>query len=241
MKQLLLSLLFLIFVSCQFSSKETPGKLNKQAKDTILNKKQKISDSLKLDTITLNNQKLIQLQESDRFYALLSLQGDTIVKPHIDNAYFSIKFLDIDEDGHQDIRVFTFGNTPNECENYLYNKVNSTYHFIENCDLAITKVKGSDFYYSYNRAGCSDLNWESHLYRIENYKLVTYGYIYGQGCDYDIVKYPQVIEIFKVDKSDINHKKQIEKLAYKSYIKKFEEKWDFIEKYWKKNYSKFDD
>lgn len=241
MKQLLLSLQFLIFVSCQFSSKETTEKSIKPVDTSVESKSHNTSEIPEMDTITLNNQKLIRLQESDRFYALLSLQGDTIVKPHFDNAYFSIKFLDIDEDGHQDIRVFTFGNTPNECENYLYNKANSTYHFIENCDLAITKVKGSDFYYSYNRAGCSDLNWESHLCRIENYKLVTYGYIYGQGCDYDIVKYPQVIEIFKVDKSDINHKKQIEKLAYKSYIKKFEEKWDFIEKYWKKNYSKFDD
>ncbi|MCU0421437.1 MAG: hypothetical protein MUC81_01405 [Bacteroidia bacterium] len=187
---------------------------------------------IKIDTLKINDQKFIQSLKDSNFNCLLSLQGDTIVKS--EDYYFKAEFPDIDEDGYKDIRIFVFSNTPNQCYNYLYDKKHQTFKLIENSDLHIQKIKGTDFFYSYNRAGCADMNWESHLSKIENYKLIDYGYIYAQGCD------SQVIEIYKVNNSDTADKKLIKKLPYKKHIKEFGDKWDFIEKYWTKNYNTFE-
>ena len=84
------------------------------------------------------------------------------------------------------------------------------------------------------------MNWESHLYKIENYKLVSYGYIKGQGCDFEIEKNPQIIEIYKVINSDTDEKTLIKKLPYQKHIKEFGDKWDFIKNYWTRNYKTFE-
>ena len=83
------------------------------------------------------------------------------------------------------------------------------------------------------------MNWESYLSKIENYKLVLLGYIHGQGCDFRVKENPQVIKIYKILNKGNNQKKLIKKLPYLKYIPKFDEKWDFIENYWTKNYSSF--
>jgi hypothetical protein len=166
------------------------------------------------------------------------MQGDTIVKSEA--YYFEAKFLDIDEDGYKDIRVFAFSNTPDQCDNYLFDKELKTFKLIENCDLDIKKLKGTQFFYSYNRVGCADMNWESHLSKIEKHKLVNYGYINGQGCDFEVKDNPQVIEIYKVTDSDKDEKKLIKSLSYLKHISKNNDKWDFIEKYWKQNFKTFD-
>ena len=147
------------------------------------------SVDIQIDTIKINDQKFIQTLKDSNFNCLLSLEGDTIVKS--EDYYFKAEYLDIDKDGYKDIRVFAFSNTPNQCDNYLFDKTLKTFKLIENCDLDIQKIKGTDFFYSYNRVGCADMNWESHLSKIENCKLVDYGYIYGQGCDFEIEKNPQ--------------------------------------------------
>lgn len=53
------------------------------------------------------------------------------------------------------------------------------------------------FYYSYHRAGCADLNWISDLFKIEKFKAIHIGQIYGQGCAADLKLYPQKIDIIK--------------------------------------------
>lgn len=202
-------------------------------------------DSLKFnetkrDTITINGQKYIQIQstKSDRFNCLISLSGDTVVKS--EDYYFSAEYIDINEDGDKDIRVFAISNTPNQCDNYLYDKTHKTFKYIENCDLDIKKIDGKNLYYSYNSTGCADMNWESYLSEIVDYKLIHLGHIEGQGCDYDTKQNPQVIEIYKITNSNTEEKTLIEKLPYQKNIPKFEDKWNFIEKYWTKNYSLFE-
>lgn len=193
---------------------------------------------IKIDTIEINDRRSIQIRKNGRFNCLLSEQGDTIVKST--DYYLEAMFPDIDEDGYKDIRVFAFSNTPNQCDNYLFDKTTQSFRLIENCDLDIHRIKGIDFFYSYNRAGCADLNWESHLSKIENYTLVKYGYMYGQGCDVDANENPQVIDIYKVVDSEKNERTLMKSLPYVKHIPPNTSKWDFIETYWKQNIKNFE-
>ena len=193
-----LSIIFLtILTACNSKSGDRTVAKHIDGMTSKSNIQLQVTTTIHQDTITINNKYYIQTSKDDRFNCLLSMQGDTIIKS--EDYYFEAKFLDIDEDGYKDIRVFAFSNTPNQCDNYLFDKTLKTFRLVENCDLDIQKIKGTDFYYSYNRAGCADMNWESYLSKVENYKLVDYGYIYGQGCDFEVKDNPQVIEIYKID------------------------------------------
>jgi hypothetical protein len=79
------------------------------------------------------------------------------------------------------------------------------------------------------------MNWISELGKIEDYTFVSYGLIEGLDCGEDD---ENVINIYKIMNGE---NKLIENLAYTKYIPKFGDKWDFIEKYWMKNYRKFTD
>ena len=235
-----LNILFLIILTaCNSKSADKTIENNSADCSTVqIKTQQQDTVDIKIDTLKINGHKYIQTLKDSNFNCLLSIQGDTIVKS--EDYYFKLELIDIDEDGYKDIRVFAFSNTPNQCDNYLFDKTTSSFKLIENCDLDIKKVKGTTFFYSYNRAGCADLNWESNLSKIENFKLVNYGYIHGQGCDFEINENPQVIEIYKVVNSDTDEKKLIKKLPYQKHIKEFGDKWEFIENYWTKNYKAFE-
>jgi hypothetical protein len=189
------------------------------------------------DTLILNHQKFVRTLKDKKLQSLTTLSGDTVLRNGV--YYSNIEFVDINADGYKDIRAFVLSNTPNQCENYLYDKANKTFRQIEACDLDIQIIKGTKFYYSYNRAGCADMNWESYLSKIENFKLISLGYIYGQGCDFQVKENPQEIIIYKITNPDKNEKVLFKKLLYRQYIPKFEDKWDFIENYWKKNWKTF--
>ena len=239
MKTLLNILLFIILTSCNSKLSEKIIEKNLTDSSSVQSTSQ-IQDNVdvQFDTLNINDQNFIQTLKDGRFNCLLSIQGDTIVKP--EDYYFESKLLDINEDGYKDIRVFAFSNTPNQCDNYLFDQKIKTFKIVEECYLDIKKMIGTDFFYSYNRGGCADMNWESHLSKIKNYKLVDYGYIYGKGCDFEIENNPQVIEIYKMLNSDTNEKKLMKKLPYKKHIKEFGDKWDFIEQYWAENYKAFE-
>jgi len=104
---------------------------------------------------------------------------------------------------------------------------------------AIQIKANPNYYYSYHRAGCADMNWVSDLFKIENFKIIQLGYIYGQGCDSEDNENPPVIEIYKMENNDEEEGKLIESLLYAKHIPNFADKWDFIEKYWNGNYGKF--
>jgi hypothetical protein len=189
------------------------------------------------DTLILNHQIIVQTFKEKKLQSLTTLSGDTVLKNG--DYYSNIVFVDINDDGFKDIRAFVISNTPNQCENYLYDKANKTFRQIEACDLDIQLIKGTKFFYSYDRAGCADMNWESYLSKIENFKLVSLGYIYGQGCDFQVKENPQEIKIYKITNPDKDQKVLFKKLPYRQYIPKFEDKWYFIKNYWKKNWQTF--
>ena len=193
-----------------------------------------ISILINIDTITINNQKFIQILHDSQFHCLLNINNDTIIPAK--KFYNEIVYTDINKDNHKDIRVYVISNSINDCDNYLYNSNSKTFKLLENCFTDIKKIKKSNFYYSYTKAGCADLNWISYLSKIENNKLINYGFIHGQSCELD----PQIIEIYKVN-SKTEKQILIKKLPYQKYIPKFEDKWLFIEKYWLENFSKFEE
>jgi hypothetical protein len=235
-----LNLFLLILVS---ACNQSPGdKVIKNKPDKKQSPKTKKNEKeiavIQNDTLEINHQLYIRILKDGKFNGLLSIKGDTIAA--IEDIYSNIEFPDINEDGFKDIRTYFFSNTPNQCDNYLFDIKTKTFRLIEDCWLDIQKVKGTDFYFSYERAGCADMNWESYLGKIENNKLIDYGYIYGQGCDFDIKENPQVIEIYKITGTEEDQKKLIKTLPYLKHISEFSDKWDFTETYWKQHYRKFE-
>jgi|SRR6478735_3043034 len=235
----LLYLIFLFSLTACSSKPEEKVSENPQS-DSIKTITKSLDDSIviKVDTLSINNQKFIQTRKDERFYCLVSITGDTIVKS--EDYYFKAEFIDINEDGYKDIRVFIMSNTGNQCDNYFFDSKEKIFRRIGNCDLDIERIKGTDFYYSYNAAGCADLNWESYLSKIENYQLLVYGYIDGRGCEFDIENNPQIIKIYKVAGSDTEVKVLFKELPYLKFISDHGSKSDFIKKYWSQNCQVFD-
>ncbi len=238
MKNRLYAFLIIVFTACHAKSgNKTIENVSAESVTSQTKTPPKKNVEIKNDTLKINNQKFIQTLNDGEFNCLLSMQGDTIVKS--EDYYSTAEFLDIDEDGYKDFRVYIRTNTPNQCDNYLFNKQLKTFQPIWNCDLDIQKLKGTPFYYSYNSSGCADLNWESHLSKIEAYDLVEYGYMNAKGCDFEVEKNPQVIEIYKINHSGKSAKKLIARLAYLKYIPKNSDKTAFYENYWKKHFKTF--
>lgn len=97
------------------------------------------------------------------------------------------------------------------------------------------QIKGTKFYYSYHKSGCTDLNWDSDLFYIENFKANRIGNIAGRQCDdRDGVKDAVYIHKFRSGKETLFKTLPIDTIwKYKDF------KWGFINEYWTKNYNLF--
>jgi hypothetical protein len=155
------------------------------------------------------------------------------------NGLSNIEFIDFDTDSNKDILISYIGNNPiyslhlYDLKSQRFVKIDNFEKFPDSKPLSRTEL-----YYSYNRAGCADANWESDLYGIENFKIKHLANIYGQGCACDTISEPQKIEIFKIvtlDKIFL-----FETLDYKAVMTKNRgDKWKFLNEYWNKNYEQF--
>lgn len=152
------------------------------------------------------------------------------------------EFTDFNKDGNTDI-MFTYIGNNSSYELYLFDNKANEFKILEGFDRfgeAIQLKSNPKYYYTYQRAGCSDIDWVSDLFYIDNFKTIQVGYIYGQGCDFEVKENPQVILIYKVLANSEENKQLINELPYIKNIPKFGDKWSFIEKYWNNNYEKFD-
>ena len=152
----------------------------------------------------------------------------------------NLEFPDFDKDGNKDIILTYMGNNFTYYL-YLFDKTKNVFKFIKGFDRfpASQQLKTNrKYYFSYHRAGCADMNWVSDLFFISNFKTIHIGQIYGKGCDADIKEEPQIIEIYKIIDNTEYKEKLIAKLPYQKNIPEFGDKWDFIKKYWEKNYLK---
>ncbi|MBA0883120.1 hypothetical protein [Flavobacterium undicola] len=151
------------------------------------------------------------------------------------------EFTDFNKDGNLDILITYLGNN-SSYDLYLFDNSINEFKDLEGFDRfpeAIQLKTNPNYYYSYHRAGCADMDWVSDLFYIDNFKTIQVGHIYGQGCDFEVKENPQVIAIYKVLANSEENKMLIKKLPYIKNIPKFGDKWNFIEKYWNNNYEKF--
>jgi len=143
------------------------------------------------------------------------------------------KFADFNEDGYADIILGYLTNTPETNELILFNKETNSFDKVMdfmNFPSAI-KIKNSEFYYSYHKSGCADSNWDSDLFQIIENKAIRIGNIHGIGCGIDE---KNGVYINRVKNKEVQLIKFIER--EEGY---WDEKWDFVKRYWSENYKKF--
>ena len=172
---------------------------------------------------------------NDQTYYLLNSKGDTLIKKS--DYYFDAEFKDFNKDGHQDIILHYSSNAPMVLDLFLY--MPATRKFREVKDFrefpAPEQIKGTKFLYSYHKSGCADMNWDSDLFFIENFKAIRIGNIAGRQCDNrDDVKDAVYIHKVRSDKEKLFKTLPIDTIwKYKNF------KWGFIQEYWTKNYKAF--
>lgn len=230
MKFLIISLFFLLF-SCR----------NEESKLENMNSKSEISVTksqiqvFKRDTLINDNQKYIvkHFRDENLDFSLLILNEkfDTIYKyfDYIDEY----EILDFNEDGFKDLRLDYITNTPDVVDIVLFDSISKRFEIVKDLGYYPSpfKIKNSNYYYSYHRAGCADLNWESDLFYIKDYRCIKIGNISGRGCGYE-------------KRNGIFINKIVDKKAVEiNWIKRdsgyYDDKWEFIENYWTKNHLKF--
>jgi len=161
-------------------------------------------------------------------FLLLNSKQDTVLHPDGD-YYMGFAFLDFDRDGNKDIVLEVSDNTPGRYKLFLYSPKAHKFKEVKNFyDFAAPEpIKGTKFFYSYNKAGCADETWESFLFYINNYKPVKIGYINGEGCG---IK--NGIYIYQQRESK---KTLIKTLPLKTIERYKDYKWGFLKSYWTKN------
>lgn len=227
--------IFLLFASCK-QKKTQDGSIQKQLiVSTTKNKSSKATTDTILNTINDYVEGRRFVMTCSRYNLVLENdKGDTLYQDSI----YSPKqmFVDFNGDGYKDILIDYMTNIPGIRDLLLYDITNKTFKkVIDFQDFPSTeKVGNTKYYYSYHRSGCADMNWDSDLFYIENYKTIKIGNIGGRECKDTGVK--DGIYINKIiDGKEI----EVQKLAI-GIIKKYKDyKWGFIDDYWSKNHKNF--
>ena len=164
-------------------------------------------------------------------FTLKSSKGDVLYKNENNPSEYIL--TDFNEDGFLDIELHFMTNVPSVNEILIFNPKSKSFIEIENFSNfpSAIKIKETDYYYSYERSGCADNDWDSDLFKIINNKAMRFGNIRGIGCE-GLKK--TGIYINKVNNEKITEIKFIAR--EEGY---WDEKWDFIANYWTENYNKF--
>ena len=210
--------------------------LNKNSIDSI-EKSPNVSD---LDTIRhidssyINGQQMIAYCTNNYLFYVLNEKGDTVFKaPDLSPDF---KFADFNNDSFEDIRIYYMTNVPDIQDLLLYDRNTGMFRLVENfTDYPSPEpIKGTKYYYSYHRSGCADMNWDSDLFYINNFKTVRIGNISGRECGNSGIKDGIYISKIEDEKERLLATSPIKIIdQYKEY------KWGFIKSYWTKNYRKF--
>lgn len=128
---------------------------------------------------------------------------------------------------------------PGEQDLYLY--VPGTQGFIPVKNFfdfpAAARIGGTHYFFSYHRSGCADLDWDSDLFYFRDFKAVRLGNISGVGCPVDEQE-KGAIYIHKIrDTQEI----LVKKFPISIIDHYPNNKWGFVEQYWKRNYARFKD
>ena len=188
------------------------------------------------DTVVIDGRQYIGLCDSNDRFSLLDQQQDTVFA----SAYLSpmFSFVDFDQDGYKDILFDYHTNVPSIQSLVLYDKKTRTFRLVADFDAypAAQLLKNKRFYYSYHRSGCADMNWDSDLFYIKDFKTYRIGTISGRECGDQEPEDGIYIYTVKDDKETL-----LETLPIAT-IKQYKEyKWGFIEQYWNIHFRSFID
>jgi hypothetical protein len=186
------------------------------------------------DTIEIQNDIFIAYFDSNCVFNLVKNNLDTIFKQ--EDLFPDFEFIDFNNDHFKDIKIRNGGNTPSVYTMLLYNKKKKTFTLLE--DLREfpepNLIKNTNYYYSYHKSGCADMNWDSDLFYIENFKTIKIGNISANECNEKDEEFGITISKVKNDNYTFYKKLPI------GIIHKYDDyKWGFIKEYWTKNYNKF--
>lgn len=228
----LLTYIFLLFTLLHSSCDQQPQKSFALLSDTT---KAPVRDTiLKAIEASINGDHyLIQYTSTYSMY-IFKNGHDTIFKQT--DAASDFEFKDFNMDGYKDIRLYYMTNVPGIEGLLLYDPKSKIFKSVRNFQdfPSPVKIRGTECYYSYHRSGCADMNWTSDLFYIEDYQCKNIGTINGYECENAGIR--DGIYINKISGT----KKSLVKELPISTIKKYKEnKWGFIDNYWKNNYPRF--
>ncbi|WP_348717897.1 hypothetical protein [Tenacibaculum sp. 190130A14a] len=165
-------------------------------------------------------------------FTVVNAKGETVYQ-NKENP-FDFEFSDFNGDGYSDIKMNYVSNTPGLQELLLFDKESNSFVEVQSFNKFPNskRIQETEFYYSYRGAGCADYDWKSELFKITESQITVYGIIKGFSC---LENETNGIYIYKI----IDSEKKLLK-----YIKRdhgnWNKKWDFIEKYWTENLTKFE-
>jgi hypothetical protein len=194
--------------------------------------------ALLIDTLKIDSQEFIVVQNDPREdrnmnLSILNSKKDTVYT-HDGFASNGFEFEDFDNNGILDIRLYQITNVGGISELIFFDEKNKIFKAVKEFDSfpEPVKIKNTQYWFSYHRSGCADINWGSELFKIENFKAIKIGEIEGLGCEDE-----KENGIF-IYKTKGNSRKRI--YSEKRKPGYYNDKWDFIEKYWNENYRKFE-
>ncbi len=173
----------------------------------------------------------------------LSIKDSTKTVLHVKRAdlyltfepFAALAFKDVNGDGYPDLLISYHSNVSGKQDLILYDKHSHKFEQIVNFPEypMSEEIPGTNFFYSYHTGGCSDADWDSDLFKIENGKIIPVATMAGRGCENSKEKRGIFI-------SKLNGRKQT---AFKDYgadeLAKYnsQTRFNFISAYWKANYA----
>lgn len=193
------------------------------------------STILSSDTVTIDGKLYRAIYKSGNILEIRN--SDDSLTFRLEDCYSQFEFDDFDGDGNKDIRIHYLSNIPAVQDLILFDKTTRSFKPIIgfNNYPDPRSIQGTKYYFSYHRSGCADMDWDSDLFFIENFKIIKIGNISGLGCENSGVK--NGIYIYKIEGEN--------KITYNTLpidtINKYKDsKWGFILEFWTKNYNSFD-
>jgi hypothetical protein len=186
------------------------------------------------DTTIIGGEKYVGMYKTDDIF-YVTRSSDTIFKAP--DLHPNFEFKDFNGDGFDDIRIYYLTNMPDIQDLFLFDVQKRNFEQVTGFSdfPKPLPIPGTMYYYSYHRSGCSDLNWDSDLFYIENFRAVRIGNISAYGCNNRDVK--DGIYIYKV-KDEV--KTLYQRLPVSTIMMDSkDDKWIFIRDYWVKKLSNF--
>jgi hypothetical protein len=167
-------------------------------------------------------------------FQLLNFRNETYLEHSGD--YFTWELKDFNKDGYKDIYLDKGGNTPERFDLLLYAPTTKSFRQVKDFEYfpAPENISGTKYFYSYHKSGCADMNWDSDLFYIKDYKAIRLANISGRECENSGMKDGLYIYKLRGEKKNLIKTLPVKKVhSYK------DDKWGFIKEYWAKNYRSF--